>query len=115
MRSTKPVQGEVWYTDLDPIEGSEQGGRRPVVVISGNTLNHNLPLVIACPLTTRQKSYPGRVELLPSKRNGLKQPSDVLTFHVRALSQSRLKKRVGTISEADIQQILQNLLYVLTL
>jgi mRNA interferase MazF len=50
-------QGEIWYADLNPVKGSEQAGFRPVVILSGNLLNENLPIVIVAPLTTKIKNY----------------------------------------------------------
>jgi mRNA interferase MazF len=64
-------QGEIWFADLNPVEGSEQAGFRPVLVISGNLLNTYAPVLICCPLTTKIKNYKGNVVLTPSKENGL--------------------------------------------
>ncbi|MCE3296916.1 MAG: chpA [Crocinitomicaceae bacterium] len=98
-------QGEIWNAMLDPIEGSEQAGFRPVVIISGNLLNDNAGLVICCPLTTKVKNYHGNVVLAPDTKNGLKQASEILTFHVRSLSRQRLKKQVGKITKEELKKI----------
>jgi mRNA interferase MazF len=91
-------QGEIWYAELDPVRGSEQAGRRPVVIISGNLLNAHLPLVIAIPLTTKIKSYKGNPILEPGKSTGLKHQSEMLVFHVRSIARDRLVQRIGVIS-----------------
>jgi mRNA interferase MazF len=48
-------QGEIWNANLNPTEGSEQAGFRPVVIISGNLANTYAPVVLCCPLTTKLK------------------------------------------------------------
>jgi len=95
-------QGEIWYADLNPTKGSEQAGMRPVVVISGNLLNTNLPIVIVVPLTTKIKRYKGNPVLLPSAANGLQSESEMLVFHIRSVSKDRLIRKVGDV-EADQQ------------
>ena len=98
-------QGEIWDLYLDPISGSEQGGRRPAVIISGNLLNQFLEIVIVCPLTASIKNYKGNLILEPNKTNGLQKKSEVLTFHIRSVSKSRLDKRLGKISNKDVTYI----------
>ncbi len=95
-------QGEIWEMYFDPIKGSEQGGRRPSLIISGNMLNENLNIVIVCPLTTNIKEFKGNVVLNPSHENGLKNASEILTFHIRSVSKERLKKKLGVVSKKDI-------------
>ena len=102
-------QGEIWDLYLDPVSGSEQGGRRPAVILSGNLLNQFLKVVVVCPLTTSIKNYKGNLILTPNKTNGLQKKSEVLTFHIRSVSKSRLDKRLGTVSEKDIAYIKRTL------
>jgi mRNA interferase MazF len=64
-------QGEIWLADLNPIEGSEQKGIQPVVIISGNAMNHNLGISIVCPLTRKVKKYLGCLVLSPDTVNGV--------------------------------------------
>ena len=98
-------QGEIWEMHLDPVSGREQGGRRPAVIVSGNLLNTYLEVVIVCPLTSIIKKYKGNLILEPTKENGLKKKSEVLTFHLRSVSKNRLRKRLGEISEKKINKI----------
>lgn len=98
-------QGEIWYTNLNPVEGSEQAGFRPVVIISGNLLNQYANVVICAPLTTQIKNYHGNHILNPTSANGLASTSEVLTLHVRSISKSSLKSRVGYISNLELKQI----------
>lgn len=98
-------QCEIWNANLNPIRGSEQAGFRPVVIISGNLLNANTRIVIACPLTSKLKNYHGNVILKPNVKNGLSKKSEILTFHVRSISKERLVERVGSISKEEFEQI----------
>ncbi|MCD4737535.1 MAG: type II toxin-antitoxin system PemK/MazF family toxin [Bacteroidales bacterium] len=102
-------QCEIWYAGLNPVKGSEQKGFRPVVVVSGNMLNKYLPIVIACPLTTKIKAYKGNVIISPDDKNGLSEKSEVLTFHIRSISKEMLTKKVGEITETQLNIIKQTL------
>jgi mRNA interferase MazF len=93
-------KGEIWNADLSPSKGSKQTGFRPVVILSGNLLNDNLPIVIVMPLTSKIKNYKGNPVLIPSSTNGLKVSSEVLVFHIRSVSKDRLIEKLGTI-DAD--------------
>lgn len=98
-------QGEIWDVYLDPVSGSEQGGRRPCVIISGNLLNQHLQVVIVCPLTTKIKRYKGNLLLNPDSQNGLEKVSEVLIFHVRSISKKRLDRRIGNIKSEQVELI----------
>jgi mRNA interferase MazF len=102
-------QGEIWFAELNPVRGSEQAGRRPVAIISGNMLNQNLPLVIVMPLTTKIKNYKGNPILEPSKESGLKQRSEILVFHIRSVSRDRLVQRVGQIAKSEVDLAVKTL------
>ena len=102
-------QGEIWEMYFDPIAGSEQSGRRPALIISGNVLNTYLPFVIVCPLTTKIKSYKGNVVLQPTAENGLAEASEILTFHVRSVDKQRLKKRLGQIASEELRLVVAGL------
>jgi len=102
-------QGEIWYADLNPAKGSEQKGARPVVIISGNMMNTYLPVVITCPLTTKIKEYKGNVILEADKTNGLDERSEVMVFHIRSISKTRLYKKAGDITAGQLKEIKQGL------
>lgn len=102
-------QSDIWLANLNPSKGSEQSGLRPVVIISGNMLNGLLPIVIACPLTSKIKNMKGNVVLKPNTKNGLKQASEVLIFHVRSISKERLIKKLGNIEMQELETIKQGL------
>lgn len=102
-------QGEIWFTDLDPTQGKEQAGQRPVLIISGDSMNHYTDLVIACPLTSVIKNLEGCVVINKSKENNLKSSSEILIFQVRSISKSRLIKRLGSTSPGIIKLVHEQL------
>lgn len=98
-------QGEIWYADLDPVKGSEQSGKRPVVIISGPTMNIALPIVIACPLTGVIKNIKGCVVIQKDKTNNLKKDSEILVLQIRTVSKNRLTKKIGDITKHQLDLI----------
>lgn len=98
-------QGEIWKVYFDPVKGNEQGGNRPAVIISGNTLNTNLGVIIVCPISSSIHNFEGNPILNPSEKNGLKLKSEILVFHIRSLSKFRFKKKMGQISEYELKII----------
>jgi mRNA interferase MazF len=98
-------QKEIWLADLNPVRGSEQKGLRPVVIVSGNMLNDILPIVITCPLTSKVKFLKGNVVLMPDQNNQLTTNSEILIFHIRSISKERLVKKIGIITDQELQQI----------
>jgi len=102
-------QGEIWQANLNPYKGSEQGGFRPVIILSGNLLNRHLPVVITAPLTTKIKKYKGNPVLKPSKTNGLSNESELLMFHIRSISKDRLVKKIGNINPDELELAIKTL------
>ncbi|UXP34124.1 type II toxin-antitoxin system PemK/MazF family toxin [Reichenbachiella agarivorans] len=102
-------QGEIWELYLNPVKGSEQSGRRPAVILSGDLLNKYLNVVIVCPLTTKIKNYKGNIVLTPNNINNLKEPSEVLLFHIRSVSKERLQHKIGDINKDQLQELKQGL------
>jgi len=102
-------QGDIYLARLEPTEGSEQSGTRPVVVISGNTMNRYFDLVIVCPLSSKIKNYAGCVKLKKNMLNGLEVDSEIITFQIRTISKARLTKRLGKISGEEFTELLSGL------
>lgn len=98
-------QGEIWYADLEPVKGSEQSGIRPVVIVSGPTMNMVLPVVMACPLTSVIKHIKGCVILSKDKINNLKKDSEILVLQIRTISKSSLTKKIGNITKNQLDLI----------
>jgi mRNA interferase MazF len=102
-------QGDIYNAYLDPTVGSEQGGRRPILIISGNSINKYANTVIVCPLTTSIKNYQGAPILDPNEANGLKKKSEVLVVHARSISKDRLKDFVGRVNKEVVDQSIKSL------
>ena len=104
-------QWHIFLASLDPTTGSEQAGKRPVLVISRERLNQLLPVVNVIPLTSRKSAsrtiYPNEV-LLPAAVAGLRMDSIALCYQVRTLDKTRLERDFGALSDASLrQQILE--------
>lgn len=102
-------QKEIYLAKLNPVVGAEQGGVRPVVVISGSMVNENLDLCIVCPITSKVKNLFTCVYVRKSDINGLDKDSEILTFQVKAISKSRLLKKIGEISDYEFREIFSGL------
>lgn len=110
-------RGDVYWVRLDPIEGSEQAGTRPAVIVSRNTINRYSPVVVICPLTGAShvsRLYPSDV-LVRAPEGGLKKDSVVLTLQVRAVAKKRLLERLGSLAPDTLAQIEQALRITLDL
>ena len=107
-------KGDVFWFGADPILGSEQGGRRPAVVVSRNTINDFSPVIVIVPITTYrgQRLYPSDV-LLVSPDGGLKSDSVALGLQIRAVDKSRLGGRIGALNDSSIKNLEAALLKVL--
>lgn len=95
-------RGQIWYADLSPVVGSEQGGLRPVVIVQNDIGNKHSPTVIACSLTTQVKNpLPTHATLIYGKCKG----STVLCEQVRTLDKRRIKTLVGVCAEEEMARI----------
>ncbi len=106
-------QKEIYLANMGPVKGCEQDGVRPVVVVSGDTMNDNLPLLIVCPMTSSIKGYPATVFLKKNKANGLKENSEVLSFQVRSISPTKLIKKLGKVTDKQLDQIVRGIFDVI--
>jgi mRNA interferase MazF len=110
-------RGDVYDAHLDPIEGSEQGGNRPVVIVSRDAINNSSSVVIIVPCTTYhsgRRIYPSQV-LIKTPDGGLDLDSVALGEQVRALDKKRLGRRRGTLSSIALSQLDKALLIALDL
>ena len=106
-------RGDMFYADLSPVVGSEQGGIRPVLIIQNDMGNKYSPTVIAAAITsqTGKNKLPTHIEI-GSKENGLKADSVVLTEQIRTIDKSRLKERIGHIDDIEVMNKINNALGV---
>jgi len=102
-------QAEIWNLNLNPVKGSEQAGFRPVVILSGNLANEFLRTVIVCPLTTEIKGYKGNPVLEPNIKNGLKEKSEVLVFHIRSISKDQFVNKLGEVTPDVLEEMKKTL------
>jgi mRNA interferase MazF len=110
-------RGEVYDARLDPPEGSEQAGSRPVVIVSRGAINAASPGVLAVPCTTYRlgrRLYPSQV-LLHAPDGGLTADSVALGEQVRALAKSRLGRQRGMLSAEALAELDRALLIALDL
>ncbi|HEX3551955.1 MAG TPA: type II toxin-antitoxin system PemK/MazF family toxin [Thermoanaerobaculia bacterium] len=102
---------------LDPVEGSEQAGVRPVVVVSRDAINEASPVVVVVPCTTwkpERRIYPSQV-VLRAPDGGLRADSIALGEQVRAIAKTRLQSQWGTLSPEAMQRLERALLITLDL
>ena len=106
-------RGDMFYADLSPVVGSEQGGVRPVLIIQNDVGNRHSPTVIAAAITsqTGKNKLPTHIEI-GSQNNGLKADSIILTEQIRTIDKSRLKEKIGHIDDKNIIDELNNALGV---
>ena len=93
-------RGELYYADLSPVVGSEQGGVRPVLVVQNDIGNRHSPTIIAAAVTSKinKAKLPTHIEL-KADEYGLSRDSVVLLEQIRTLDKRRLKERIGSLSE----------------
>ncbi|MBO5413836.1 MAG: type II toxin-antitoxin system PemK/MazF family toxin [Clostridia bacterium] len=106
-------RGDMFYADLSPVVGSEQGGIRPVLVIQNNIGNKYSPTVIVSAITSQlsKNKLPTHIEL-DSEEFGLKADSIILTEQIRTIDKSRLKEKIGHINDAKVMSQIDNALGV---
>jgi mRNA interferase MazF len=103
----KPVRGDVFSARLDPTEGSEQAGTRPVVVISRDSINANSPVVVIVPVTDAanvKRLYPSHAHF-PKGAGGLRMESVAKAEQIRAIQTSRFVAYYGRLDRASLDRI----------
>jgi mRNA interferase MazF len=99
-------RGELYYADLSPVVGSEQGGIRPVLIIQNNIGNKFSPTIIAAAVTSQltKAKLPTHVEIRQGEF-GLEKTSVILLEQIRTLDKRRLKERIGELDEIAILKV----------
>ena len=102
-------RGDMFYADLSPVVGSEQGGIRPVLIIQNDMGNKYSPTVIAAAITSQinKNKLPTHIEI-DSEEFGLKSDSVVLAEQIRTIDKSRLKEKIGHIDDEKIMDKINN-------
>ena len=106
-------RGDMFYADLSPVVGSEQGGIRPVVIIQNDLGNKYSPTVIAAAITSQmgKTKLPTHIEI-ESKDCGLKNDSVILAEQIRTIDKSRLKEKIGHIEDESVMNRINDALGV---
>ena len=99
-------RGDIYYADLSPVVGSEQGGLRPVLIIQNDVGNRYSPTVIAAAITSRmgKTRLPTHIDIYSDKA-GLAKDSVILLEQIRTLDKRRLKERIGELPPATMLRV----------
>lgn len=99
-------RGDIYYADLSPVVGSEQGGLRPVLIIQNDVGNRYSPTVIAAAITSRmgKTRLPTHIDVYADKA-GLAKDSVILLEQIRTLDKRRLKEKMGHLDESLMREV----------
>ena len=99
-------RGEIYYADLSPVVGSEQGGMRPVLIVQNDTGNRHSPTIIAAAITSKtgKARLPTHIAL-NGRSAGLNRDSIILLEQIRTLDKSRLRERMGRLDEHTMSAV----------
>ena len=112
----KFLRGDIYYANLEPHLGSEQGGIRPVVVVQNNTANCYSPNLIVAPVTSNTAKKPDhQAHVLVDSNRAFLQPSMILAESVQTISKGRLIRPMGRLSIPELIRLNYALLYQLDL
>ena len=116
MKTMVVKKGDIFYADLSPVIGSEQGGIRPVIIIQNDIGNRYSPTVIVAAITSQinKAKLPTHVEI-SSEEYGLNRDSVVLLEQIRTLDKRRLKEKIGHMTDTDMKKVNNALLISLSL
>jgi mRNA interferase MazF len=103
---TTVKRGDIYYADLSPVVGSEQGGMRPVLIVQNDTGNKHSPTVIAAAITSQlgKARLPTHIEL-SGQSCGLSRDSVILLEQIRTIDKSRLRERMGKLDEPLMTEV----------
>lgn len=99
-------RGDIYYADLSPVVGSEQGGLRPVLIVQNDVGNRHSPTVIAAAITSKQDKakLPTHIPL-GAQSCGLSRDSVVLLEQIRTLDKKRLREKMGTLDNGSMSAV----------
>ena len=99
-------RGEIYFADLDPHYGSEQGGKRPVIVIQNNTGNKFAPTVIVAAVTSKVSKKPNQpTHVLIEQNPAFSRPSVVLLEQIFTIDKERIQRLLGQTTPDEMYQI----------
>ena len=99
-------RGDIYYADLSPVVGSEQGGLRPVLIVQNDVGNRYSPTVIAAAITSRMSKakLPTHIDISGTEA-GLAKDSVILLEQIRTLDKKRLKEKMGHLDESTMTYV----------
>ena len=99
-------RGDIFYADLSPVVGSEQGGVRPVLIVQNDTGNRHSPTVIAAAITsqTGKARLPTHIDI-SARSYGLPKDSVVLLEQIRTLDKKRVREQMGRLDEEQMHRV----------
>lgn len=99
-------RGDIYYADLSPVVGSEQGGMRPVLIVQNDIGNKYSPTVIAAAITSKlgKTKLPTHIDVFADKV-GLQRDSVVLLEQIRTIDKTRLKEKMGHLDDEVMHQV----------
>lgn len=100
-------RGEIYFANLNPYIGSEQGGVRPVLIIQNDVGNKYSPTVIICSITTQMKKskVPTHVEIKANKNYGLCEDSIILLEQIKTIDKKRLLHKAGELDDLTLKKV----------
>ena len=103
---TNVKRGDIFYADLSPVVGSEQGGTRPVLIVQNDTGNRHSPTVIAAAITsqTGKARLPTHIRI-SGPEAGLTKDSVILLEQIRTIDKKRLREHMGSLNESQMNQV----------
>ena len=106
MRTLSIKKGDLYFADLSPVTGSEQGGVRPVLVVQNDVGNKYSPTIIVAAITSKKNKadLPTHVAI-DADGNGLSKNSIILMEQLRTIDNRRLKERIGTIDKTRLPEV----------
>ena len=98
-------RGDIYYADLSPIVGCEQGGVRPVLIIQNNVEDRYSPTVIAATVTSRMEKHPLPTHAFISRIYGLQKNSIIMLEQIRTIDKTRLLEYIGHLDYRDMRAV----------
>ncbi len=105
MTQEKYYRGDICYANLNPVKGSEQGGRRPVIIIQNDTGNKYSPTVIVAAITSRHRKKANIPTHVPLDSKVMCKDSQVLLEQIRTLDKTRIINKIGRVSQEEQARI----------
>ena len=105
MAQEKIYRGDLFFANLNPVKGSEQGGKRPVVILQNDVGNKFSPTVIVAAITSRTRKKANMPTHVSLDNAALEKDSQVLLEQIRTLDKTRLIKKVGKLTQDEMRAI----------